>query len=141
VVAFVERTFQVRSERHARAIGGASMGGYAALRVGLAYSDVFCSIHSHAGSLDRSVEFKLDPAERAGITKNRSTSFMLEMRRIFGERPNGTAYDVLKHAIDAKRRDRMPKLWIDCGTEDCLIDGTRAFHQELESEGIPHVYH
>jgi len=141
VVSFVERTFPVRSERGARAIGGVSMGGYGALRIGLGYSDRFCSIHSHSGSLDRSVEFLLNPAERSGIMKHRPDAFIVEMRRIFGERPNGTKHDVLKHALDAQRRGTLPKLWIDCGVDDYLIEGTRAFHQELPAAQIPHVYH
>lgn len=141
VVAFVERTFSVRAERRARAIGGASMGGYGALRVGLAYSDRFCSIHSNAGSLDRRVEFKLNPAERSGVIRNRTEEFILEMRRIFGEQPNGTGHDVLKRAIDAKEHGTLPKIWIDCGTEDYLIEGNRAFHRELEAAKIPHVFH
>jgi S-formylglutathione hydrolase FrmB len=117
----VERTFPVRAARRARAIGGASMGGYGALRVGLAYSDRFCSIHSHAGSLDRSVEFKINAAERSGILKNRSEEFISEMRRIFGEQPNGTRHDVLKHALDARQRGTLPKLWIDCGTDSTCL--------------------
>ena len=141
VVTFVERTFPTRAERSARAIGGASMGGYGALRVGLAYSDRFSSVHSQAGSLDRSVEFKLNPAERTGIIKSRPDSFVIEMRRVFGERPNGTNHDVLKQAVDAKQRGNLPKLWIDCGPEDYLIEGTRAFHRELEAAQIPHAYH
>lgn len=141
VVGFVERTFPVSAERHARAIGGASMGGYGALRVGLAYSDRFCSIHSHAGSLDRSVEFKINAAERSNILRNRSAEFILEMRRIFGEQPNGTSHDVLKHAVDAKQRGTLPKLWFDCGTDDYLIEGNRAFHRDLEAARIPHVFH
>jgi len=140
LVQFVERSFPVRPERSARAIGGASMGGYGALRVGLAYSDRFCSIHSHSGSLDRSVEFKLNPAERTGIMKQRPDSFIIEMRRIFGERPNGTKHDVLFLAIAAKQRGALPHLWIDCGVDDYLITGTRAFHEELKSAGVSHTY-
>lgn len=141
VVDFVERTFQARPERGSRAIGGASMGGYGALRVGLAFSDRFCSIHSHSGSLDRSVEFKLNPAERGGVIRHRSDAFITEMRRVFGENPNGTSHDLLKLAIEAKTRGTLPKLWIDCGTEDYLMPGTRAFHQDLDAAGVPHTFH
>ena len=140
VVDFVERAFSARPERGARAIGGMSMGGYGALRVGFAYSDRFCSIHSHSGSLDRGVEFKTNPAERTGIMKRRPDAFIAEMRRIFGERPAGTAHDILKLAIEANQRVNLPKLWIDCGIDDYLIDGTRAFHRDLEAANIPHVY-
>jgi putative tributyrin esterase len=91
--------------------------------------------------LDRSVEFILNPADRTEILKRRPDSFIVEMRRIFGERPNGTKHDVLKLALDAKQNGSLPKLWIDCGTEDYLIEGTRAFHCELQAAQVPHVYH
>lgn len=141
LVDFVDRTYPSRAERAGRAIGGVSMGGYGALRVGLGYAERFCSIHSHSGSLDRGVEFKLNPAERTGIMKHRPDSFILEMRRIFGEQPNGTKHDVLKLAVDAKQQGSLPQLWIDCGVDDYLISGTRAFHRELQAADIPHVYH
>lgn len=140
LVDFVDRTYPTRPERSSRAIGGVSMGGYGALRIGLGYAERFCSIHSHSGSLDRSVEFKLNPAERTGIMKHRPDSFIVEMRRIFGERPNGTKHDVLKLAVEAKKAGKLPKLWIDCGVEDYLIHGTRAFHRELDASAIRHFY-
>lgn len=140
VLEFVERNFPVRRERSGRAIGGVSMGGYGALRIGLGYCDRFCSIHSHSGSLDRGVEFNLDPAKRSGLMKQRPDSFVLEMRRIFGESPTGTKHDVLRLAQEAKQRDQLPGLWIECGVEDYLLNGTRAFHRDLEAANIPHVY-
>ncbi len=140
LVAFVDRTYPTRAERAGRAIGGVSMGGYGALRVGLGYAERFCSIHSHAGSLDHDVEFKLNPAERTGIMKHRPDSFILEMRQIFGERPKGTKHDVLRLAMEAKQRGQLPNLWIECGVDDYLITGTRAFHRELDVAKIPHVY-
>lgn len=141
VVDFVERTFHARPDRGSRAIGGASMGGYGALRVGLSFSDRFCSIHSHSGSLDRSVEFKLNPTDRSAVIQHRSDAFIAEMRRIFGENPNGTPHDLLRLATEAKTRGLLPRLWIDCGTEDYLMPGTRAFHQDLEAAGVPHTFH
>jgi len=141
VIQFIERTFPARSERSARAIGGVSMGGYGALRVGLAYSEKFCSIHSHSGSLDHGVEFKPNPAERTGIIKQRPDCFVAEMRRIFGERPKGTEHDILLQAIAAKQRGTLPNLWVDCGLEDYLLPGTRSLHEDLKAANIPHTYH
>lgn len=49
--SFVERTFHAKAARGARAIGGLSMGGYGALRIGLGYADRFCSVNSHSGAV------------------------------------------------------------------------------------------
>lgn len=140
LVAFIERTFHARPDRNARAIGGASMGGYGAMRVGLAYSDKFCSVHSHSGSLDRHVEFSLNPEKRTGIMKQRPNEFVLEMRRIFGERPKGTSHDVLYQAIAAKQRGTLPNILFDCGVDDYLIHGNRSLHRDMDAAGIPHTY-
>lgn len=140
VPAFIERNFPARRERTARAIGGASMGGYGALRVGLGYPEKFCSIHSSAGSLDRRIEFGPSAVAQSEILKHRPPSFIAEMRRIFGERPAGTQHDVLTLAEACKARSVVPNIWIDCGTSDPLLSATRNLHQEFEAASIPHHY-
>jgi S-formylglutathione hydrolase FrmB len=141
LLAFVERNFSVRPAREARAIGGFSMGGYGAFQIGLSYCDRFCSIHSNAGSLDRRVDFTVTAEEQSGILKQRPDSFIAEMRRVFGPKPLETRHDVFKLAVEAQRRGALPKLWIDCGIDDYLLEGTRLFQRDLEQAGIPHVYH
>src|SRR6516164_1975076 len=51
VVGLIDRTFPVKSERSSRAIGGLSMGGYGAVKLGLKHHEMFCSINSHSGAL------------------------------------------------------------------------------------------
>src|SRR5438045_2826240 len=52
VIGFVERTFPASSKRSARCVGGLSMGGYGALRLGLAHPNMFVSANSHSGACD-----------------------------------------------------------------------------------------
>src|ERR1051325_6975207 len=49
--AVIEQNFAAKPDRESRCIGGLSMGGYGALRVGLAYADRYVSINSHSGAL------------------------------------------------------------------------------------------
>ncbi len=141
LVAMVERTFHARPERSARAIGGLSMGGYGALRVGLAYADKFCSINSHSGAVGWSrirdgVSLR-EEAER----RNWGPVVLAEMLRIFGQGTlRGSAHDPLVHARKAKRAGRLPRLLIDCGTEDFLLEGNREFSRALTIAKIPHWY-
>jgi putative tributyrin esterase len=127
VVGLVERTFPVKAEREARAIGGLSMGGYGAVKLGLKHPEMFASVNSHSGA----VGFLRDP-ERA---KNLSPEF----ERIFGETPAGGDEDpfALVEKID---HGRIPALRLDCGTSDFLIDQNRAFHKKLEEMNISHEY-
>lgn len=138
--AFIERHFQVRTGERSRAIGGLSMGGYGALRVGLGYAEHYASINSHSGALGwgragERVDIR-EIAARRGWTEG----FTNEMHRVFGESPVGTEHDVVELARRAQRTGRLPRLMIDCGTDDCLLEDSRQFHAALEAERIPHVY-
>lgn len=141
LVSFIDRTFQTRPERAARAIGGLSMGGYGALRLGLGFADCFCSVHSHSGALARSNADFSHEAEEAGRHRDKSREFLAELRRIFGPRPAGTGHDLLRLAREAQAAGRLPRLRLDCGTEDFLLDDNREFHRLLAEAGVPHEYH
>ncbi len=138
--AYVERQFQARPERAARAIGGLSMGGYGALRVGLGHADRFCSVNSHSGAVGRgNFDQKTGPLGAKSL-QGRGDEFLRELARIFGESPAGTDHDLLALARRARAAGRLPELLIDCGADDFLIDDNRAFHAALEEEKVPHTY-
>ncbi|HSI09318.1 MAG TPA: alpha/beta hydrolase family protein [Rariglobus sp.] len=137
---FIERHFQARPERAARAIGGLSMGGYGALRVGLGFADRFCSVNSHSGAVGwGNFDFKLGPAAPASLA-GRGPEFMRELAGIFGDDPRGTDNDLGVLAHRAQAAGNLPKLLLDCGTEDFLIEDNRTFKAELTDAGVPHVY-
>jgi len=128
VVGLVERTFPVKTEREGRAIGGLSMGGYGAVKLGLKHHEMFASVNSHSGALgflrgDSSKSKELSP----------------EFERIFGKEPKGGPEDPFA-IIEQIDHGRVPALRIDCGTEDFLLDQNRAFHKFLEERHIPHEY-
>lgn len=140
LVDFIDRNFQTRAERGGRAIGGLSMGGYGALRLGLGFPDTFASVNSHSGAIGwASADFS-DAAIAAGRHREKPPELVAELRRIFGERPNGTSHDLLVHARRAQAAGRLPRLLLDCGTEDYLLADNREFHALLEREGVPHEY-
>ena len=37
--------------------------------------------------------------------------------------------------------EKLPGIYMCCGTEDFLLENNRELHRFLESEGIPHEYH
>jgi putative tributyrin esterase len=136
IVSFVERNFPARRERSARHIGGLSMGGYGALRAALRYPDVFGSVNSHSGALfhgSHDWSLKDDREERRAYRE--------EMLQVFGTRPGGSAHDLLALAHSAQAAGQLPRMLLDCGTEDFLLEPNRMFHRELEHVHIPHEYH
>ncbi len=140
--AFVERTFHARPARGARAIGGLSMGGYGALRVALGYPERFCSVNSHSGAVMR-MDFDMGSREanRHPALRNHPPEFLEELRRVFGRRPIDTKHDLLALVRRARRLHcRLPRIMIDCGTEDSLIGANRDLHRMLVDHRIPHTY-
>jgi putative tributyrin esterase len=127
VVALVDRTFPVKAERAGRAVGGLSMGGYGAVKLGLKHSETFVSVNSHSGALD---VFR-DPK----VIKDVGADFP----RVFGKSPQGGPEDP-KAILERLDHGRIPVLRIDCGTDDLLLEENRAFHRHLESLHVPHEY-
>lgn len=128
LVGLVDRTFPARAERSGRAIGGLSMGGYGAVKLGLKHHEMFASVNSHSGALGL---LRLDPK---GATE-RSPEFP----RIFGGSPKGGPEDpfAIVERIDP---GCLPALRIDCGTDDLLLQQNREFHEHLENLHINHEY-
>jgi putative tributyrin esterase len=124
---FIERHFRARSDRAGRCIGGLSMGGYGALRIGLGFPDRYVSANSHSGA------FRLLPREGGPVSMN-------EFRNIFGPNPTDTLHDIRHLARLAQQRRELPRLLIDCGIEDHLIENNRALHADLDRLKVPHEY-
>jgi S-formylglutathione hydrolase FrmB len=137
----VERWFQARSDRAGRAIGGLSMGGYGALRVGLGFADRFASITSHSGAVAWG-NFQAKTGDDAPkVVRGRSAELMEELTRVFGEDPRGTEHDITLLAERARAVGNLPAMRIDCGTEDFLLEDNRELHAWWDNAGIEHAYH
>jgi S-formylglutathione hydrolase FrmB len=128
--AVIDNYFPTKRSRDGRAIGGLSMGGYGALRAALAYPDTFVSANSLSGAVLAGTQRWDKPHDRLNNA---------EFQRIFGAKPAGTKHDLLTLAKGITRR-KLPKLRIDCGTEDFLINDNREFCRKLEALKIPHEY-
>jgi S-formylglutathione hydrolase FrmB len=128
VVGLVDRTFPVRAERAGRAIGGLSMGGYGAVKLGLKHHEMFASVNSHSGA----VGFL-----RGDLKKHKDLS--PEFARIFGEEPAGGPEDPFA-IVERIDHGRIPAMRIDCGVDDFLIEQNRDFHKFLDERRIAHEY-
>ncbi len=128
VVGLIEKNFPVKAERSGRALGGISMGGFGAIKLGLKYPKMFASVHSSSGlpALCR------DPKESAALSP--------EFARIFGPSPTDGPEDPFALASKARPRD-LPAFRLDCGDEDPFLEQNRSFHEHLESLKIVHEFH
>ncbi|CAN5472732.1 hypothetical protein BH10PLA1_BH10PLA1_20000 [soil metagenome] len=125
--AKIEANFHAKTTGKASAIGGLSMGGYGALRLGLGNLGRYASINSHSGAL-------------LADQRLRSGGIPGEMDRIFGPYKKGSSHDLLALAKKARQLGRLPPIRIDCGTEDFLLNENRSFHASLNKLGVKHEY-
>lgn len=127
VVALVDRTFPVKAERSGRCIGGLSMGGYGAAKVGCKHHEMFASVSSHSGA----VGIAHDP--------ERVKSLGAEFHRIFGDDLRDGPEDPFA-IVKKVDHGRLPAMRLDCGKDDFLLEENREFHAHLECLHIAHEY-
>ncbi len=168
VIGHVDWNFRTIARREGRAISGLSMGGYGALTLGLRHPDLFISIGSTSGALEhaRQAAARLrgearppqPPApqpsaeERAAAEVRRRQpnpligieGFSSQEERSpkgqeFVKAEDADAYDPFKLILQVPK-DKVPHIYIDCGTEDRLIAGAKAFAEILLEQGIPFDY-
>lgn len=131
LVATIDRLFPTSAKRAARGVGGLSMGGYGALRLGLGFPKVFSAVTSHSGAVMH--------GSRNQLRKEGPVS-PAEFRRTFGPKPTGSDHDLVALAKRRKSAGKLPKIRIDCGVDDFLIEDNRSFHAKLNALRVPHEY-
>lgn len=127
VVGLIDRTFPVKAERAGRCIGGLSMGGYGAVKVGIKHHEMFASVTSHSGA----VGIMHDPDRVKGLGD--------EFSRIFGKNPTDGPEDPFS-LVKAVDHGRLPAMRLDCGTDDFLLAQNRSFHNHLNDLHVSHEY-
>lgn len=102
-------------------LGGQSMGGYGALRLGAKYPTRIRGISAHSP-----VTCLADLV--------RHTQETLKEYEAAGKREAGILYWARRN------RAQLPPMRFDCGTEDALLESNRTLHAALLKERIPHSY-
>ena len=158
LIGYVDSHYRTIAKRQGRAISGLSMGGYGALVVGLRHPDMFCSIASHSGALSIPEGWyeALKKGEKPFVVWPEALE---DDSRFLGidvpgfstakERtPKGEIFVTTKHveAADPFKLvvkvppEKMPHIYLDCGTEDDLLKGSQDFMKLLMAKKIPFTY-
>jgi len=131
LIGFVDTHFRTIKSGRGRVIGGLSMGGYGAMKLGLKHPDKFCSISAHSGVY---LHVKERRWEQPGFP------WMAEVTRIYGDEKTCAANDPF--ALAAKLDpQKAPAIWLDCGVDDGLLPDNQALHAHLKKLRIKHQYH
>lgn len=131
-----QQFFPLSAEREDNFVAGLSMGGYGALRLGLAKPEKFAAAASLSGALDM-------PRRAKEAGKKGSRIEKAEWIGILGPEPNieGTDADLhfLAQKIAASTKPK-PSLFLACGAEDELLPDSRAFRKHLDAVRLPVTY-
>jgi putative tributyrin esterase len=156
LIGHVDSTYRTVAAREGRAINGLSMGGFGGLALGLRHPDLFCSIGSHSGALSfargagdrlrsgqeqprRKNQPSDTPNPRIEIEGFRSQAERTPKGKLFLKAEDADAADPFKLVL-AVPKDKLPHIYVDCGTEDRLITASRDFAKLLMEHSIPFTY-
>ena len=131
LISQIDKNFRTLRDRHARAIAGLSMGGYASVKFGLKYPDLFIFAGSLSGAFNAAQNLDaLRPEFRAKLVE------------VFGneESSTRTKNDVFS-LLSVPHRGPLPYFYLACGTADSFLGTNRAFAQQLSSRELPYEYH
>ncbi len=134
--AVMRQFFPLSAAREDTFAAGLSMGGYGALRLGLARPDRFAAAASLSGAID--LVRRLKEAGQEGSRISRAEWVGIAGAELRGA---GTESDLFATARRvAAGPGPRPKLYLCCGTEDSLLDDSRDFHRHLDTLGYAHTY-
>lgn len=132
----VQRRYRTVETREGRAIAGLSMGGYGALKFGVKYPQAFVFAGSMSGALDAPSWKEADLRGFQFIWRT--------LQPVFGADDNAAraANDLQKlfREVPAERIAGLPFVYVDCGTEDRLLQSNRSLAETLLQRKIPHEY-
>lgn len=137
IVDFTRRMFPLSEKKEDTYIGGLSMGGFGALRIGSLYHETFGKLFSLSGA------FIIDniAGQKAGY-KDDIADYDYYVRT-FGNLDclKDSEKDPLYCVKQAVSRQEMPEVYQAVGTEDFLLKENRMMKEALEKEGVKLTYH
>jgi putative tributyrin esterase len=135
----IDAKFRTVADREHRAIAGLSMGGYGSLKFGLKYPEKFVVVGSFSGALGVT-SWTMDTLGALKSWKALTDS----ISNVYGEADSPTRRDndiyKLAREISPEKAKTLPFMYIDCGTEDGLIQANRDFSALLVEKKIPHEF-
>jgi len=138
LLAYIQKTFSLAMETKDTFIGGLSMGGFGAIRLGLAHPECFGKIVGLSSALI--IEDIKDMTEDSPAAKVANKAYY---EQTFGDLSKLDESCVnpeylIKQSL--KNKEEIRPVFMACGSEDFLIENNRNFHKFLEREGVAHIY-
>jgi S-formylglutathione hydrolase FrmB len=136
----IETKYRVGKTRTSRAISGVSMGGYGALRFAFSHPEMFSAVSAQSAALITESPHELDTASRSGAQLGKV------LAAVFGDPIDVRHWDENSPFLLARRNAaalHKMAIYFNCGQDDNygFEKGAARLHDELEKEGVKHIYH
>jgi enterochelin esterase-like enzyme len=121
VIPYVDSRYSTVSKRTGRYVGGASMGGYAALYLGLTYPELFSRIGAHS----------------AAVWDYSSTDLYIDQRDwLYASEGLRAARDPFLLAASEKLQDVKLDIYLDAGDSDPLSEKDKHLYEVMLKHGL-----
>lgn len=127
----VDQNWRTIAAPHRRAIAGLSMGGYGSVLLAMKYPGLFAVAGSISGAFDGPTRVEHDMPQ-----------LLESVMEAYGPADSTTRAenDVYQLSTTAEP-NRVPYLYIDCGSYDPLLESNRKLVRALAAQGIRYEYH
>lgn len=132
----IDKKFRTVADKKHRAIAGLSMGGYGSIKFGLKYAEMFSLVGSFSGALGAASLTEKEVGTKGAVAES--------ILGVFGKAMSETrqANDIFQMVkeISPDKIKSLPFIYLDCGTEDFLLNNNRDFANLLQEKKIPHEF-
>lgn len=133
----IDKKFRAGTDRGSRAVAGLSMGGYGSIKFGLKYPEKFALVGSFSGALAAaSFTEKLIGNNWKALTDSIKSTYGADDSLT---RKQNDVFGLIKE-MPADKIKSLPFIYVDCGTEDFLIQSNRDFANLLFEKKIKHEF-
>lgn len=135
----IDKNFRTAANRENRIIAGLSMGGYGSIKFGLKNPETFGMVGSFSGALGAA-----GWTDKMFALMKMTGAIPDSIKSVYGADDSRTRSqnDIFKLAREAtpEKIKMLPFIYLDCGTEDFLIQNNRDFSALLIEKKIPHEF-
>lgn len=137
LIRYARKTFGLSEKMEDTFIGGLSMGGFGAIHTGLQFNHTFSKVFALSSALITHNVEKMTPGFDDGIANYDYYKLM------FGE--PSELHASANNPEELVRRllqtgDRIPDIYMACGTEDFLLEENHIFRDFLQEHGVALTY-
>lgn len=132
----IDKKLRTIADRKSRFIAGLSMGGYGSIKFGLKRPEMFALVGSFSGALGAAEWTEKEIGTKGAIAES--------IKKVYGAagsqtRKENDIFQMIRDLPADKIKD-LPFIYLDCGTEDFLIQNNLDFAKLLREKKIPHEF-